>query len=515
MHLNQLKLGYTNGEEEAFQVNFSEIYYDYNSVVENSLKPNIYIISGRRGTGKTALSFYLEKNKNDYKSCIERVSYRDLTPANFRRENHEIKSGSLYQLFRWIFLLELSKKLVNPVYSEIFGSIKQYKMLKEIHEINYEFKNPHKPSLISQILNNGVKLKFGSLTTGTSLAELEVNPGIQGQITNHSVSLFYDNLLDIMRPLLQKANEVDYSFIILIDDVDDHLSSDLESKHILEDLVNAVYGFNGQIRYIHPKSKVLLFLRSDAFTRITISNRLKILDDHTLTLSWGTRSDIYSPLLELIVKRLKVNNENFFKHLKRDTDVISKLFPTSVFYYQHNGQRKELDGYTYILRRTHFRPRDLIRYLRFIQDQFPDLQEFSGFAISGCESIFSDWLKSDLENELSIHFDQNYIHGIIGIASRLKTWKFGIQRLLKSYEKGNEYSEAFIREALLVLYKFGILGQFYQNELNETSINFFYNDKDLPYNNPNFFLNDFIVHEGLHTSLLKGDSHKAKQMYRE
>ena len=515
MYLGQLKIGYTDGEEEAFQPTFSEIYYDYNNMVENSLRPNVYIVAGRRGTGKTALSFFLEKNMNKFNSCIERISYRELTPSNFRKDKHEIKSGSLYQLFRWIFLLEFAKKLVEPACSEIFGDLKEYKILREIHEINYEFKNPHKPSLISQILNNGIKLKFGSLATGSSLAELELNPGIKGQITNKTVPLFYDNLFNIVSPILQKAHEVNYSFTVLIDDVDDHLSSDLESKHILEDLINAVYGFNGQIRSIHPNSKILLFLRSDIFNRITIPNRLKILDDHTLTLSWGTRTDIYSPLLEIIVNRLKVNNSPFFKNIKRDSDIISKIFPTKVLYRQFDGRRKEIDAFSYILKRTHFRPRDLIRYLRFVQTKYSDLQEFSGFAISGCESTFSDWLKSDIENELAIHFDQQYINNIIGVASRLKTWRFGIQRLIKSYEKRDEDPIVDIKEAIIILYKFGILGQFFQNELNETEIRFFYNDNDIPYNNPNFFLNDFIVHEGLQTSLLRGDFRKAKDLYND
>jgi hypothetical protein len=513
MYLGQLKLGYSDGEEESRQIDFSDIYYDYNNIVDRSLEPSVYIVAGRRGTGKTVLSFYLEKNKNLFNSFINRISYKELTPANFRKENHEIKSGSLYQLFRWMFLLELSKNLINNLNSEIFQGLKEYKILKEVNEINYEFKNPHKSSLISQIINNGVKFKFGTMAIGTSLAELELNPGIQGQITNKSVTLFYDNLFELIKPLLQKANEINYRFTILIDDVDDHLSFDIESKRILNDLINAVYGFNGQIRDYHPNSKILLFLRSDIFNRIDIANKLKIIDDHTLMLNWSTRTDIHSPLLELIVRRLKVNHSTWFKEQDSTEKVISKLFPTKVFYYQHDGKRIELDAFTYILKRTHYRPRDIVRYLRFIQQDNSELREFSGFAVSRSEMKFSDWLKSDLENELAIHYNQEYIANLMGIASRLKTWRFGFQRLKKSFENKDEIPKIELEGALIVLYKFGILGQFYQNENNETELNFFYNDADIPYNNKNFFYNDFIVHQGLQTSLLKGDANKARQLF--
>ncbi|HPS63290.1 MAG TPA: hypothetical protein PLK82_09520 [Bacteroidales bacterium] len=512
MHLSELKIGFTDGEEESRQPNFSQYYYDYNNYVEKSLEPQIYLVAGRRGTGKTALSFYLEKEQKCYNHFITRISYKELTPASFRKNNQELRTGSLYQLFRWLFLLELSKILLDSG-NEILGILPEYKLLKDLSDKNYEFKNPHKASLISQIINNGLKVKFGSLAAGTSLGELELNPGVKGQLTDQSVVLFYDNLFQIIKPLVAKAAELDVKFTILLDDIDDHMSSDEESRRILEDLINAVYGFNGEIRNLHNGSKILLFIRSDVFNRITIANKHKILDDHTIILQWDTRSDINSPLLELIVKRLKTNCGTAFRANEKTEDILYRLFPGKVTYKQTDGAQRSIDGYTFILRRTHYRPRDIIRYLRFIQEKYPHIKEFSGFAIHGCERVFSDWLKSDIENELAIHYDQKTIADLFGIAGRLRAWKFGLKRLMHSYECRNEVPPIEIEAAMIILYKFGIVGQYYQSEDSEVYFNFFYHDTDAPYNNPNFFLNDFILHPGLQSSLMKGDFYKASQLY--
>ena len=61
--LDDIYIGCTDGVKEAAskKYNFTDLFYTGNCKYEEITKSNNYIISGRKGTGKTILAKYLEK----------------------------------------------------------------------------------------------------------------------------------------------------------------------------------------------------------------------------------------------------------------------------------------------------------------------------------------------------------------------------------------------------------------------------------------------------------------------
>jgi len=65
--LKDVFLGYNDGKKEAkYRSDYENFFYDYSNIYENIIRPDKYIMIGRKGSGKTILAEYYKKlTKND------------------------------------------------------------------------------------------------------------------------------------------------------------------------------------------------------------------------------------------------------------------------------------------------------------------------------------------------------------------------------------------------------------------------------------------------------------------
>ena len=68
--LNKINLGSIDGEKESSYENFDRLFYTKNSKYNEIMHPEKFIISGRKGTGKTILANYIVKNLSTQKHCM-------------------------------------------------------------------------------------------------------------------------------------------------------------------------------------------------------------------------------------------------------------------------------------------------------------------------------------------------------------------------------------------------------------------------------------------------------------
>lgn len=66
-HLKDLFIGNIDGETEAARNDFEQLFYTKNSKFDEIMLPGKFIISGRKGTGKTILAQYIYKKINERK----------------------------------------------------------------------------------------------------------------------------------------------------------------------------------------------------------------------------------------------------------------------------------------------------------------------------------------------------------------------------------------------------------------------------------------------------------------
>ena len=94
--LDDIYIGCTDGVKEAAskKYNFTDLFYTGNCKYEEITKSNNYIISGRKGTGKTILAKYLEKMQVD-KNIFLKSKYINLTDDIKQHEFIERSYGEI------------------------------------------------------------------------------------------------------------------------------------------------------------------------------------------------------------------------------------------------------------------------------------------------------------------------------------------------------------------------------------------------------------------------------------
>ena len=108
MKIKDIEFGRSDGKNESNLNNFENLFYNYNKIYENLLKDEIFIVSGRRGTGKTTLvEYFIQKNKSLGNFC-RKDSYESfrLNELINLKENQQI---DYFSIWKWTILIELSK----------------------------------------------------------------------------------------------------------------------------------------------------------------------------------------------------------------------------------------------------------------------------------------------------------------------------------------------------------------------------------------------------------------------
>jgi len=505
MRIRDLFIGYTDGEEETLRDDFTELYIDHGDIVEKALQNYVYVITGRKGTGKTVLTYYILKTRPSHKRFISRISYGDLTVAHFSPPEKILAADEYFEIFQWILLAEISRLIFA---NQGLNSIDEYLTLSNFIQNSFTKTPPNSPSFIKQLLHGGVKLSFDVPTLSPSV-KYELSDKL---LRADNLPLYIAELKNVLAPLLQASSKGGYQYLSFIDDIDDHLSYGETGKRILHGLITAIVSVNRFVREHCNGSKVVLMLRSDIFHFVRGANINKIAADHSVTLGWGREFDRSSAIIELILTKIKLTGPKQFKS-KSTSELWFDLFENQVSTVI-DGAPRRINTDTFLLSRTFLRPRDLIQYLRIVQGKFSQLQRFDSYALARCETDYSFWLKEEVIGELINHYDEQYIDNLFSIVSRLGAGRFGIKKLAESYEKLSKKPPIDLEEALTVLYKFGVIGQTWVDADYKTIYRYSYTDFDVPIHSGDFFENVFVVNFGLRRALFTTDVHKARQKYK-
>lgn len=489
MKIGEIFLGYTDGEEESKEEDFLSLYYDNNNIVQKILEPRIYYVLGRKGSGKTVTSYYInEKLNNDNEFCI-RHSLGELTPDLFV-DNNQVNNLLLFKL---LFNIELARLILQN------NSLSVLKEFNELKTLTEKFDN-RGSGIVGNLkkLLDGVDVNFGLIKVSPSKF-MPVNK--ESNLTNFN----YD-LEKLVGFLLEKDKETKY--ILLIDDIDNHITFYSNGEKILQDLIYSIQYLNNFTRRHNKYTKAILFIRTDIFFEIKDHNFNKLHDDHCFAINWYGLSYEDSDLFEIIAHKIKSRNKSLQN--KQNIDIIKSFFVERV-YYRDKGKTISIPTDRFILQRTFCRPRDLIRFIRFIQEKYPHLPNIDSYTLTSILGVYAYWLKNEIESELHIHYPKDYIKKLFEILSKPNSPIFGFNRLVKLYENGDTKVED-LEISMKILYKFNAVGQIWTDFEGEKHIRFNYTNYNTnEVNDPNFFINNFIIHFGIREAILKYDFFKSEQ----
>lgn len=480
--LKKLFIGKAAGEIESQEELFKDMFYKenrkYDEITNNWSK---FIISGPKGSGKTILSRYIKKIYEEEHIQCEILKSDSITLnklINIGKTSLDSAEVSIF--YKWFILIELSKIIFSNKYkrkdieSNIIKryrpeNIKAFKVyseaydeLKDLYDERFTDGNYESSSI-------NVLEQINSLLA----SQLEVSPHSGSKVSSRLdyQETFKEEKSLILKPYFKMISQFEekllicmkyHKVVLILDDIDEmkvKLDIDEESRNFLESLITTLKELNSTIkeRNLGP-NKCILLLRSDILSTLNkhSSNLNKILVDSQVELYWLDKDNKYPEkhiLMDMLFHKIKLSCEEY-KDLSNN-EIYYKLFPQKI---------NNKSATNYLLDYSFGRPRDIIFYLGAIQKRFPEYSSFSPSSFVQCENEYSNLLKNELLNELSLHLDIDYVEELFKLISDFKQLSFYYKDIKKHYEynEANYPNIKDIKKSIADLYTFGIIGNSYR-----------------------------------------------------
>ena len=441
-----------------------------NISIEHFENGSKYYVTGLKGTGKTALLRYLELsfNKNSKSSFILfKSEFSDEDKANFS------KAASTFK----------KKKNVNTEVDEDFLNIWEWflhrHIVKYTKENNIHFFEDNKawqqyskcvsaPKLgdeKSGITKLFPKLKRGSVEIEGDIEFIKSKLGIEFDWENEKDKLVkFSSIVRQANELYKKLTPTKNKLYVFVDELELALGKTKQYQKdikLIRDLIVAINHINSISRKYQYPIYIITAIRSEVLTSIQSSGKEinKPILDFGISLKWqqsGGNSKSH-PLIRIINKKIQSAERSLgIEIVSTDEEVWKKYFPEKI---------NSSPTHEYILHRTWYRPRDIIRLLSIGQQQFPNETSFSHVVFDSIVKEYSTQSWIEHAEELRSILSEQEIDGIKKLLTAI-TCPFTFNEFRNICESKKEiYSdveELFKKhkpaDILSLLYRVGLIG---------------------------------------------------------
>ncbi|WP_152976988.1 P-loop ATPase, Sll1717 family [Burkholderia pseudomallei] len=428
-------------------------YFVRTSLLDKVLNQGRWMIIGRKGTGKTAVYEYLRQADSASINGFTAIplSFRDYPWPIQRlyREAMEAEISSYQRSWRYLIFTRCLASLI--------ASVEEKKKLpadlskaKKILSGLYGSPNP---SVVEIIKSKLFRLKSFTLPSldvdqaSLSLGGVEFEDVVQDEELKRKLRANAFQLLDYFENTY-KAHAAGAKQLVVIDQLDENwLQGEVdEYSRILVNLLLCAQSINHDAG-LRDKVKVVIFLRADIYETLRFNDKNKVYQDGAVEIKWD-----YDALDSMVSERIQ-------KYAPDDLglDVVSEK-TGSIF--QNKTVRHGATPLRHMLRRSFYRPRDVIVYLNKIRDfhsvninglyTSKDLYAAERAVSSSMyDELIDEWSAQKPDFELYLMALQN-----IGYEIFTKQQYFDKYSALKS-----GVSEAEVNEILRFLFVNSIIGQ--------------------------------------------------------
>lgn len=440
--------------------------------VERFLKRQKYYITGLKGTGKTALLRYislkLESEEDSvssfvlFKSEVDEDLKKDFARAarvQLVEENSESLEGDDFEtVWRWFIYRKIasaiSAGIAKPfqenvnlwnftalVNSEAIPQGKKNTLIRLVPTIrkgNIEISQSPKLGLDFDWDNNGrAKVNFNDLVRRADDAFKELDPDIE------RLNIFFDELE------LNYATNKQYQ----------------RDSRLVRDLIVSIEKINAIAKKKSFPLCLYAAVRSEVLTSVvTLGKEInKPIADFGVPIVWNRPglSAEQQPLLSIIERR--INNARLEHKMIElsSNDIWAQYFPQII--HKKNPQ-------TYILHNSWYRPRDIVRLLITVQDQYPDALAFDVQRLEAVRKTYSTSSWVELTEELKAKYKPTEIDGIKYIfygfkkIASLEELNERVEKVEKNYSEVKSLLERIsLKDVLRDLYRIGVIGNIDKN----------------------------------------------------
>lgn len=410
--VQQIFLGKTEaeGERNNADINFFDCFVSVVDVFPE-IEKNIFIFTGRKGSGKSAIVEYLfEYSNRQSQFFFDTVRWNNVAIEKIIQTGKSDSDFSDIHLFEWLILVKLlSQVLLNESHSYH----EKIRHLKKFFAKNSGLVDISKDEVKTTVSTSDFSVSTKPLNDVLSaLSKKEL------KITSEKAPFY--KLIPGLRQVLVEILKNDPSLYVLsFDDLDVGFNiKNKVGKAPLLALLRITRHYNNEIFSTNKiNAKVLIFLRDDIKKSIMDeSDTAKLFSSYSTQINWweeqvASESEEKSDLKKFLEKRLVQN----FKRL--NISIVNNAWSTFV----DESARSDKSTFKQLLEYTFYRPRDFIllfNQLKYFDFSLPISRDNIQTLINGYVSE----LKDEISNELSIHLDKNEIDSLFevykGIAKR-------------------------------------------------------------------------------------------------
>lgn len=428
-----------------------------------------FFITGLKGTGKTALmrylSLYLENEWN--------------ANTHFFLFKEEIKDNSKSKLTKgsdWISL-KSGKKSDQKDYELVWAWFIFRKIVEvcESRKIDLFYKDKKWDSFVTQVKAATLdekeksslfpKITQANITIKTTPIEANISTEFNKKdINNNTTKVKFAEYVECTYKLFQELKPGKDNLYFFVDEIE--LSYGEKKQYqkdiwMIRDLITAIDALNRIAR----KNKYQLYFITGLRREVLDSTKSagkeinKPVEDFGVNLIWqqsGTKKD--HPLIGIIHKRLSAAEQMSLEPSERakEDELWERYLPVKI-----GG----IDSHEYILNKTWYRPRDIVRLLNIAKEQIPQDTKFSSAVFESINKDYSSKSWVEISEELQSKYSTDEIDGIKAIIRGIKC-PFDYAEITQKADSAKEMYEMTnnllskyrLSDILNHLYKVGIIG---------------------------------------------------------
>ncbi|MFP2768750.1 P-loop ATPase, Sll1717 family [Oceanisphaera sp. KMM 10153] len=478
LKLKDIHLGTTDAKNELLNGSPEEMRRFENSFVvppalnvDNYFNKNKYYVVGLKGTGKTALLRYisikLDQEENTlsafvlFKSEVDEDLRKDFSKAariQVAEDNASVFDGNDFEpVWRWF----IYRKIVEFTQSLDAQAFQRNDFLSEFEAIVSS-------ECISKKENRGISRLIPNIRKGN--IEISKSPKLGLEFDWDENGRAKVNFNELVRRADQAFERLEIGLgrlNIFFDELELNYQTKKQyqrDSYLVRDLIVSIEKLNSVSKRKGYNVCLYAAIRSEVLNSVdSLGKEInKPIADFGSAILWNRPGldATQQPMLHVISKRINNAREEHGINFLSENELWQQYFPASI-----HGKKPQV----YVLHNSWYRPRDVVRLLISVQDQYPDEESFNLQVLEAIRKAYSTASWVEITEELKAKYRAADIDGI-------KYLFYGYRQIftvgdlvdrIEKVEKDHVETESLfknhdIKDVVKDLYRIGVLGNINQ-----------------------------------------------------
>lgn len=447
-------------------------YFVATNAVERISKKQVFLVLGRKGTGKTAIVRFFTESESKTSKALNLRGYPWNVHAS--RIDHGASDIEAY-VSSWRYLIAVEFAVLALKQPSAWRSSAAENLEKFLKE-NYGGLEPALADILRPPRLKLTKLSLSPSIMGNQLGGIDLDRSRGDTSFGFELNALTQSIMESVDTVLKDIGSQPIS--LHFDELDQGITTLDESRSkMLVGLILATREINRETSKSKSPVHPVIYLRSDIWEDLNFSDKNKISETLTLRLEWNSSS-----LNELVQTRLKA---------KLGKDVTWDLIA------EPELMRGSQTKWNHVLARTFLRPRDVIRFLNGAlkegKKRDAELSKLTNVDVINAREEYSSYLKKELDDEIGPHWAE--WSEALQACSGISTITFDRSEFEKEYsQRKSKKNQVNFEEALGYLYRFSVIGYQTRSGYGGSGWVFQYSDPTAGWDNS---AKKFKVHSGL------------------